>query len=179
LGVAGEVNLVWDNYQGFPFSYNRILRDSTNTGNWQVIDSVAATNFTYTDLTPPDSVRYLIEVVPGSPCNPTRSIINTSRSNIKTQAAAGTGNVGIEQVMVLTAEVYPNPANGILNIVSPFAGNKTSIEVYDALGKMIQSFNVNTNKFQIALHGWSEGIYFFRISDNGMVKAKGKFQVQN
>ncbi|MBC7863450.1 MAG: T9SS type A sorting domain-containing protein, partial [Bacteroidia bacterium] len=176
LGVGGEINLVWDNYEGLAFSYNRILRDSTFSGNWQVLDSVAATNFTWTDLTPPDSARYLVEIIPGNSCTSTRAIVNTSRSNIKSQLAAPSA-IGIAETTVLNAEVYPNPATDVLTILSPFAGSKTFIEVYDAQGKLLQTQNVNSNKFQFSVQELAHGIYFFRISESGLIKAKGKFQV--
>ncbi|MDC3338233.1 hypothetical protein OAW23_10200, partial [Flavobacteriales bacterium] len=33
VGLSGEVNLIWDAYEGFSFSYYRILRDSTFSGD--------------------------------------------------------------------------------------------------------------------------------------------------
>jgi hypothetical protein len=175
VGVGGEVNLVWNNYQGFAFSYNRILRDSTLAGNWQLLDSVAATNFTWTDLNPPDTARYLVEVVPGTPCTSTRAVINTSRSNIKSQMAAPA--IGIAETSIMNAEVFPNPATEVLNIISPFTGNKVRIEIYDAQGKIVNSSNINSEKFQLSVADFAEGIYFFTITDNNLVKAKGKFLV--
>ena len=83
VGVGGEVNLVWDDYEGFSFGYYRILRDSTFTNTWQVLDSVSFTNFTYTDLTPPSvNAAYAVEVLPPSTCTSTKAVNhNSSRSN--------------------------------------------------------------------------------------------------
>jgi hypothetical protein len=51
--------------------------------------------------------------------------------------------------------VYPNPTNGILNIAisSELAGN-TSIEVYDALGKLVvkETLSTETNTISILLN---------------------------
>ena len=44
-GIGGEVNLIWDEYEGFPIVYYYILRDSTANGNWEVLDSVSSNNF--------------------------------------------------------------------------------------------------------------------------------------
>lgn len=83
--VNGKANLVWDNYVGFTSSfYYRTLRETT-PGNFQVIDSVTNSNFTYTDINSPStSTNYVIEVVhPGGGCTVTKSAENhnTTRSN--------------------------------------------------------------------------------------------------
>ena len=54
-GLNDEVNLIWDDYEGFSFTQYNILRDSTGNGNWEQLANVANTSFTYTDLTPPKS----------------------------------------------------------------------------------------------------------------------------
>jgi hypothetical protein len=60
--------LIWDEYEGFPILYYYILRDSTSTGNWEVLDSLSSNNFIYTNLNPPiNGVNYVIEVLPPKP----------------------------------------------------------------------------------------------------------------
>ena len=82
-GIGGEVNLIWDEYEGFPIVYYYILRDSTANGNWEVLDSVSSNNFIYTDLNPPVSgVNYVIEVLPPNICTSTKAQDhNSTRSN--------------------------------------------------------------------------------------------------
>ena len=82
-GIGGEINLIWDEYEGFPIVYYYILRDSTSTGNWEVLDSVSSNNFIYTDLNPPVSgVNYVIEVLPPNTCTSTKAAgHNSTRSN--------------------------------------------------------------------------------------------------
>jgi hypothetical protein len=102
VGTSGEVNLIWDGYVGFSFNYYRILRDSTSTGNFQVLDSVGTSNFTYTDLTPPSGiVDYLIEVVHfGGPCLATKAAENhnSSRSNVASKIPPAPLTVSINSV---------------------------------------------------------------------------------
>jgi len=82
---GGKVSLLWDNYEGFNFSYYRILRDTTGLGdtNWVAIDSVTASNTSYTDINPPTgSAYYAIEVVVVSTCTSDKSkSYNSSKSN--------------------------------------------------------------------------------------------------
>ena len=61
-----------------------ILRDTSGVGNWDVIDSVPETNFTYTDINPIPNVNnvYMIEVVPPNICVSTKAVNYSSvRSN--------------------------------------------------------------------------------------------------
>ena len=90
LGANGEINLSWDPYEGFPFSFYRILRDSTFSGNFEVLDSVSANNTTYTDFFPPlVGGNYLVEVLAPYNCSPTKTAINSSRSNTGTISTGG------------------------------------------------------------------------------------------
>ena len=92
VGTSGEANLIWDDYEGFSFTFYRILRDTMGNGNFEVIDSVSSTNFTYTDLnTFIGNTYYAIEVVPPSTCTATKSAenYNSSRSNINQKANLG------------------------------------------------------------------------------------------
>ena len=83
LAPNGDVNLIWDAYEGFPVTYYRILRDSTFTNNWQVLDSVSSNSFIWTDINPPSTgAQYIIEVVAPFTCTATKAVDhNTTRSN--------------------------------------------------------------------------------------------------
>jgi len=82
---GGKVSLLWDNYEGFNFSYYRILRDSTGLGgnNWEAIDSVTNSNNTYTDNNPPTgTINYVVEVVATDTCTSDKTKnYNSSKSN--------------------------------------------------------------------------------------------------
>jgi PKD repeat protein len=86
LGTPPAYNLIWDNYEGIGFLYYRILRDSVGNGEFGVIDSVTASNFTYTDPTPPaGNMTYAIEVVHPSGCTADKvKNFNSSKSNTST-----------------------------------------------------------------------------------------------
>ncbi|MFH1319448.1 MAG: T9SS type A sorting domain-containing protein, partial [Bacteroidota bacterium] len=81
---TNKVDLTWDNYEGFGFSYYRILIDSTGTGSFTAIDSVTSSNTTYTDIDPPlGDITYVIEVVHATGCEATikGKNYNSSKSN--------------------------------------------------------------------------------------------------
>ena len=84
-GIPPAINLDWDDYYGFTYTYYRILRDDNGTGNWQVMDSVSSGITSYTDAAPPSpNSRYIVEVVHPSGCTISKkaTLVATSRSNI-------------------------------------------------------------------------------------------------
>jgi hypothetical protein len=61
--------------------------------------------------------------------------------------------------------IYPNPSNGIFNIV---AQENISIEVYDIIGKLItnQKFSIGTNSFDMS--NFNTGVYLLKVTnENG------------
>ncbi len=183
VGLGGVVNLIWDNYQGFPFTYNRILRDSTGTGNWQVVDSVASTNFTWTDLAPPTSgALYLIEVVTPGPCNPTMRLpgnnqimaISKSRSNIKNNRTNTTGISTAFEDQLAGLKIYPNPATDEVNIIAEGMENGT-ITLVDMTGHEINKINTNgtDESYKLSLDEVNPGMYFVRL-----LNSKGEYKVR-
>ncbi len=60
-------------------------------------------------------------------------------------------------------KVYPNPSNGVWNIVS---NNQeiTSINVYDVLGKQVLSLNPNTQNVSIDASNLQSGLYFAKVN---------------
>jgi len=55
LGVNGEVNLLWNNYEGYQPSDYLIFR-SVNNGAMNQVSILPGTNLAYTDLTPPSGI---------------------------------------------------------------------------------------------------------------------------
>ncbi len=70
--------------------------------------------------------------------------------------------------------VYPNPSNGIFNIVMNDIKNETlSIQLYNVEGKLLQQNNVevsNSYKTILDMRNYSKGIYFLMIRSNSGVK---------
>jgi len=90
-GISGEINLIWDEYEGVPINYYYILRDSTFFNDqWELIDSVSSNNFIYTDYNVPTfGASYVIEVVPPNGCTATRSVDYSSTRSNRTTYSVG------------------------------------------------------------------------------------------
>jgi hypothetical protein len=61
--------------------------------------------------------------------------------------------------------IYPNPANSQLNIVRTNAG-KAQVVIYNNIGLIVQSYEINEMETKINIATLSSGIYFMRLMDN-------------
>ena len=185
LGVGNVINLLWDNYQGFAFSYNRILRDSTFTGHWQVMDSVSSTNFSWTDLHPPVSgANYIIEIVTPSPCittmrqsgnNNTLSAIVKSKSNISNNRISG---IRQEQLLLSNVMLYPNPASDVFTLDFNDSFKQSTIEVINSLGAIVKRSYGQGGKTEINVSDLDNGLYYIRISNPNKQGFSKKLTIQ-
>ncbi|MBX7093708.1 MAG: T9SS type A sorting domain-containing protein [Flavobacteriales bacterium] len=167
LGISGEVNLIWDNYEGFTYPTVWINRYHPSTG-WEVIDSVSSNLHSYVDLNPPglNGLKYILEIRPPSTCTSTRAVNhNSTRSNRGTVAPP----VGISEADAKwTALVFPNPTKGIVNIeLEGISANQFNVFVYDIFGKQIMQQKLWSGRSSIDLSAFESGIYIIEIEAGG------------
>jgi hypothetical protein len=156
-------NFQWTFYQ-IENQLNPILsfnfyRDALNNNNFFPIGNIPGTNSTYTDLTYssfPDA-NYVVDANWSIACTPSRAAINTTRSNIKKDKA------GIEVLSINDNEkdvllVYPNPANGWLNIATK-GGQLASVALVNALGQTVWFEKENKSAYQINTQSLPKGVY--------------------
>jgi hypothetical protein len=165
-GLGGEVNLIWDNYEGFVFTKYYIYRDNTGTGSWVVLDSVSSSSTTYTDLTPPSvpNLGYRIEVVPPSPCDVTRALITRSISNFNYSIGDAVAEHALQDV-----ELFPNPNTGNFSLTNLTAG--TQVELLNALGQTVFSETVSSPQTaSYSMSQLAQGMYHIRLLQNGATR---------
>lgn len=71
--------------------------------------------------------------------------------------------------------VYPVPARDVLNVATN--NNFTKCEVYNVVGQVISRVDVASNNFQINTSELRKGVYFIRLSGNGITSV-AKFIVR-
>jgi large repetitive protein len=171
-GLGGVVNLAWDYYDGFAYNTFFIWRHDPSTG-WMKIDSLPNTLTTYTDLAPPSAAaRYMIEVIPTTPCDPSRAVINTSRSNIKTQQAVSTDAAQVAANTALFG-AYPNPTNDQVTVhVQQNKTERMTIKLYDTQGKLVyaKSFEASSINENISLKAFANGMYLLELRSETNLK---------
>jgi trimeric autotransporter adhesin len=161
-GQNDSWNLIWNHYEGFTFGTYNVYR-GTDASNLSFLTSLASSNNSYTDFTPPTrNVYYQIEVMPTSPCDPTKALVTSSRSNIISAQTADLYHLDLNEM-----KVYPNPTNGIVNVVMDEV--KGRLMVFNSLGQMVID-NINFNHKEIIdLSSFRSGVYTFVIeTENGI-----------
>ena len=74
-------------------------------------------------------------------------------------------------------KAYPNPANDIFNFVLNSGSSKSfALQVFDTKGRIIYSDGIKDGLTTINLQSFSEGIYFYKLTGEKMVKS-GKMVV--
>ncbi|MBC7864967.1 MAG: T9SS type A sorting domain-containing protein [Bacteroidia bacterium] len=166
-GVGNSADLSWDQYQGVSYTHYYIHRYHFTTG-WVLVDSIPFGSPTaYNDpagLLPADSNYYLIEVDANVTCGESRVLVNTSRSNIRNQAAGPTLAIN-DPADENNFTVFPNPSKNEFNIKFGQQG-KYVLKVYDARGRLVSDENAFVNAkavTQIKSADWAQGVYFLQV----------------
>jgi len=156
-------NFQWTFYQ-IEGQLNPILsfnfyRDNLSNNNFFPIGNIPGTNSTYTDLTYnsfPDA-NYVVDANWSIACTPSRAAINTTRSNIKKDK---TGIfIGIDEAELKNALlIYPNPANGWLNITTK-SSQLTAVALVNALGQTVWFEKESKSTFQVNTQSLPKGVY--------------------
>lgn len=156
-------NFQWTFYQ-IEGQLNPILsfnfyRDAINNNNFFPIGNIPGTNSTYTDLTYnsfPDA-NYVVDANWSIACTPSRAAINTTRSNIKKDKTSIF--IGIDEIVLKDDMlVYPNPANGWLNITTQ-SSQLTAVTLVNALGQTVWFEKENKSTFQVNTQSLPKGVY--------------------
>ncbi|MFK5878805.1 MAG: T9SS type A sorting domain-containing protein [Flavobacteriaceae bacterium] len=69
-------------------------------------------------------------------------------------------------------KIYPNPTLGVFNIEIQSLKENATLEIYDILGKQIQSEILNKNTTQLDISNYANGVYFLRFISDGKVSTK-------
>lgn len=83
---------------------------------------------------------------------------------ISTQGASvwkTSGSVGLEEMILPTVKVYPNPTKGMLTIEN-IPSTVKHLEIFNSTGQMMLQQNVNQTKIDIDLSGFPNGVYFVK-----------------
>ena len=122
-------------------------------------------------------------VVTGSPCYSINGLINDEDYEVRVQAVCAEDNLsewseiliatatnsGIDDHLLNSIALYPNPANDVINVQCTMC-NVQEVEVIDVYGKVINTVNVTDNPTRINVSGLAAGMYFVRVTtDQGTV----------
>jgi hypothetical protein len=169
-GQNGSWNLIWEPYEGFTVSTYNIYR-GTNPKNLELIGTTSGNSTQYSDLEPPSTVFYQVEVISPNTCNlyipqlkqemseKTGGVIS-SRSNIVYEFPTVVKPLQDKQLI----SVYPNPASERLYIELSQSIESGSIEIIDLDGKVLLRSPVTSARTEINISGLKSGFYTVRIT---------------
>ena len=136
-----------------------------------LLNSVASTVNSYTDLTPPaGTVYYMIEAVNPSVCDPSYKSGNTivsAISNIANTGLVGTSEFSNDE----SIRVFPNPTTGEITICG-LPTLSSDLDIYNSLGQKIYSVKSSNQSEIIDISGFSQGVYFLVIKNNDYTSYK-------
>jgi len=172
-GVAG-FNLIWNTYEGFTFDTYKIHR-KLNTGPWQLIDSIASDNISYTDpYITTGMASYYLEVTRDYPCNPSlkSGIYESVVSNVGISAPLGIKESPDEGLLV-----YPNPVRQYLNIVIDRAGQISgTVELYSMDGRKYFDQEVSQSRTVLDISNLPSGLYLLKVKGDQSIVVRKIFK---
>jgi|GEM_PF-660081 len=164
-GMGTTWNLIWEAYEGFTVSTYNVYRGADANSLIQIGTS-PGTNTTYSDLNAPAGyLYYQVELMIPNFCNPTKSF-NSSRSNVATNNPNG---ISENSILSDLFSIYPNPANDKIEIS---VSQKSEIEILNAEGQILKSFNAIANRTTVDLSGFAAGVYFVKVQTSKGVAVK-------
>ena len=118
-----------------------------------------------------------------SPTITTTYTVNVTNITSCSSSAVVTVNVntctGIDEQVANGVIIYPNPTNGIINItLSSELTKNSTLEIYDAIGKLIVTEVLSSELNTLNISNLSNGIYSFRVMNNNTMVKFGKLAKQ-
>jgi hypothetical protein len=184
VGVAGEVNLAWNHYEGFPVAWYYIYR-GIDSADLHIYDSIQydPTTTAKTDYNPPAGVAYyrigvkapkeynataLNKKVDSGPYSQSMSNIEDNRLKTGFKTLKSTGDLLI----------YPNPANDFITIRFPNPEQaKYKLVVRDLAGKLVMIIdNITQDKFVIDRDKLVPGYYSIEVAGDKIYRGNVIFE---
>ena len=82
-----------------------------------------------------------------------------------------------EQLGFTNMKVFPNPCNGIVNILVSNANRSVSVAIYNIAGEKVQQIGFNQRQHATINNMLPNGIYFARLHENGHMIQTRRFMV--
>ncbi len=158
-GSLGNMNLIWDEYEGLEYNQVVIYRGDTPS-TLDIYETLPGNLFSYTDSDALDGdAYYQIVITTSVECN-TNHALYQLKSNV-----AGFFVNSIEDFDWLT-EVYPNPFDDQISMVLK---SKAKAQLIDANGRLISEYEMVEGVNSIPTDQLEKGIYMVRLVSNNEV----------
>ncbi|MFN5370083.1 MAG: T9SS type A sorting domain-containing protein [Bacteroidia bacterium] len=107
---------------------------------------------------------------PGDPCDDGDPLTS---NDVYNEACFCAGVLGLDELINdQQISFFPNPTNGIINLVLANPNEQKTIEVIDVTGRLVAEFSYALNKTSIDLSGFENGVYLIRAIGNQVIHAR-------
>jgi hypothetical protein len=134
-----------------------VQRSTNGTDFTTLTPLVDANNATYTDNTVVANTQYFYRVA---------AYTLNHDSDFSNIVSVTTATLGLENLNLTTFEVYPNPAQDILNVSFKQASSKNVIQIFDAFGRELEQkiTTLNGSDFSIDVSNLAKGSYWISVN---------------
>lgn len=170
IGLTNEINLNWDEYEGFEYFEYEIYRGSSVVELFS-IRTISASIRSWSDKSAPSGKNYYrILVVKPGPCFPTshKSIeYNSPFSNYDEETIVGTNEIELNGF-----NIYPNPfqERTLITFHNPNF-EKHQLILMDLAGKVIKQINdITDNQIELSRDNLSSGLYLIELRGSNIYR---------
>lgn len=161
-GSFGNMNLIWDEYDGITYDQVVIYRGDTPQTLEEYV-SLPGNVFSYTDSDAlSGDAYYQIVITTSVNCNTSVEEAQKLVFDLKSNVAGFLVN-SVDDVDWLS-EIYPNPFEDLITV---HLDRSAQVEVYDYQGNKISKSNLNEGVNTISTIDFPQGLYIVRIISNG------------
>lgn len=174
--TAGEAQLLWDDYMGFPNPIFNIYKKTVDL-DWSLYQQVTGDNYSFTDYNYNDTtISYAILVEhPGGGCDAWNGNTRASGGPYY-QSSSNLEDEGIVNHTNLTkinnqVSIYPNPTSKFLNIESKELIK--SIRLFDISGRLLlENHSLSQNKYIIDSRKFRSGVYILEVESSELIQER-------
>ncbi len=172
VGPSGEVNLIWQPYEGLSLYQYNIYR-STDSINFNLIGGLEydPSISQFTDYNPPKgSLFYQIGIEGEFSCSKEQAkkssgenLVEIFSNKISLNPTGSDANNNFDPAVF---RVYPNPASERLIIEYPQNKGNSTVQLINVLGEIVYKGILNSNRVRLDLNpGYHNGLHLIQILD--------------
>ncbi len=141
-----------------------LLCDDGSTGASILSASTNATTYMWSN----GAITMITSVTPTVTSTYTVTVFENGCSSSAYVTVAVNNCSGVKELDNNLISIYPNPTKGMLNVsVLKEMQGVTSVEVYDAIGKLVLKENITNQTSILNVSNIEEGMYMIRVINNG------------
>ena len=127
------------------------ISPASGTGNATGIKMKATANAS-------TALRTTIVIISGAGVSDTITVTQESKPN------------GIANITEGIASVYPNPTSGIFNIMLGNAQNNTDVQIYNAIGVLVKTVNLQKSNITVDITDIANGMYIVKVVSGNSIQ---------